>query len=162
MHPSVALSLLVVFLASCTSKTVIPLPGPSFVKAPRECPFGLGLREGNQIKEGSDLIRLMNDHIPVWLPSGFGLSGAWDASYGTWGVWTDRSCRTVTVTFSPDHSGPSSWTTDYDKPHACGNQAMGMGECIGYSVMASGGSLNVQTIGLSRSDADHVIQSIRI
>jgi hypothetical protein len=55
-----------------------------------------------------------------------------------------------------------SWTVGYDKPHACGNELMGMGECIGYAVGTTGGEVNVQTIGLTRIDADHLVHSIKV
>jgi hypothetical protein len=78
----------------------------------------------------------------------------------TWALWSDQRCRSVSVTFSHGGRGTESWIVAYDKPRACGNSVMGMGECIGYSLGTSGGDVNVQTIGLTRSDADHLVHSI--
>jgi hypothetical protein len=81
----------------------------------------------------------------------------------SWATWSDQTCRTVTVTFTTgDDSGPSSWKLEYDKPHQCGNYVMGLGECIGYSVHATDGNLQVQTIGLSGTDSDQLVHSIKI
>jgi hypothetical protein len=117
--------------------------------------------QGRGIRPGSDLLRIMGDHVPAWLPPGFGLSRAWDDATGPWALWSDQHCRSVSVTFSHGGEAPTSWTVGYDKPHACGNSIMGMGECIGYAVSAAGGAINVQTIGLSRFNADHVVHSIQ-
>jgi hypothetical protein len=59
-------------------------------------------------------------------------------------------------------AGPRSWTVDYDKQHACGNYFMGQGECIAYSLGVSGDLMNVQTIGLSRGEADLLVHSIQV
>lgn len=124
--------------------------------------MGLALLRGRHVVEPSEVIRLMDDHVPTWLPSGFGLTGAWTDTRQTWVLWSDRRCRSVTVTFTHDRGGTGAWTVDYDKPHACGNQVVGMVECISYSVSATGGHVNVQTIGLARSDADLLIRSIKV
>ena len=66
------------------------------------------------------------------------------------------------VTVSRGGHGLGSWNVDYDKPHACGNYVMGMGECIGYSASTNGGDINVQTIGLTRGEADQLVHSIKV
>jgi hypothetical protein len=109
----------------------------------------------------------MGGHVPMWFPdTNFGLVSAWSMEGGptvssTFATWTDQRCRTVNVAFYPDESGPTSWKAQYDKLDACGNGVMGIGECIGYRVgLPTSGSLGVQTIGLSRTEADQLVQSI--
>lgn len=135
--------------------------------APRACPFMPGLGETPVTGGDAEVTRLMNGHLPTWLPSGFGLSGAWTEASATKTLfaetlWSDQRCRSVRVTFSSGGPGPGPWTVGYDNPRACGNAIMGMGECIGYSVSVTGGEVNVQTISLTRSDADRLVHSIKI
>jgi hypothetical protein len=80
----------------------------------------------------------------------------------TWATWSDGGCHMVTVTFTHVGSGPPTWRVAYDKAHQCGNSVMGMGECIGYSVHTGDGMVQVQTIGLSRTDADQLVHSIKL
>ena len=109
----------------------------------------------------------MGGHLPTWFPDAdFGLVSAWSMEgspdKSSWATWTDQRCRTVTVYYYlHQDGGPTSWKVQYDKAKACGNEVMGMGECIGYRValpMSEG--LAVQTIGLSREEADQLVQSI--
>jgi hypothetical protein len=108
----------------------------------------------------------MRGHVPMWFPqTDFGLESAWSLTGGpanqSWATWTDQRCRTVTVYYHPDAGGPTSWKVQYDKAKACGNSVMGMGECIGYLVaLPTSGGLSVQTIGLSRADAEQLVESI--
>jgi hypothetical protein len=111
----------------------------------------------------------MRGHAPTALPPGFGIQGAFELSGGGRIILTDERCRTVTVGFVPngdpqppphvvDRVGP--WVVEYDKARACGNYVMGMGRCTGYWVAAQDGGVRVQTIGLSRAEADAVVLSI--
>jgi hypothetical protein len=107
----------------------------------------------------------MGGHVPTWFPqTDFGLVSAWSTGGRvdqSWASWTDQRCRTVTIYYNQHDSGPASWKVGYDKPKACGNSVMGMGECIGFRVaLPTSGGLSVQTIGLSRADAEQVVQSI--
>lgn len=149
-------------LVSCTSTTVhkdrSPLPNIALSPAPHTCP--LGVLRGSFAKS-PDVISLLHDHLPTWLPAGFGLSGALSDSAGARAFWSDQTCRLVSVSLSSAGHGPGSWTVTYDKPHACGSFVMGLGECIGYSIGTSDGEVDVQTIGLTRSDADHLVHSIK-
>jgi hypothetical protein len=111
-------------------------------------------------------VSAMGGHIPTLFPeSNFGLEGAWSMHgrwASSWATWTDQRCRTVTVYFYPRQAGgPAQWTTQYDKARACGNSVMGMGECIGLHVaLPREGGVAVQTIGLSRAEANRLVQSI--
>ncbi len=124
----------------------------------------MGLEEASRITV-IETPGAMDGHIPTWFPPTFGLAGAWTISssalHQSWATWSDRDCREVSVYFSLNGRGPTSWAVQYDKPRACGNGVMGMGECIGYRIgPSSGGSISVQTIGLARVDADRLVHSI--
>ncbi len=160
--------LLVLSACTATSNSSAPPPKsapPALLQAaPRYCPRG---PERAAPVPADQTVSAMGGHIPTAFPAtGFGLVSAWSLSMGlldqSWATWTDESCRTVTVNFYPHQDGgPNSWRVQYDKQKACGNSVMGMGECIGYRVaLPARGGLSVQTIGLSRPDADQLVQSI--
>jgi hypothetical protein len=162
-----------VVLVGCTtsSRSEPPSPPPpsasfTLTAAPTECPTGPQRASAVAINH---TVAAMDGHLPTWLPqTSFGLVSAWSTPgrwASAWATWTDQRCRTVTVYYYPKQSGgPTSWRTQYDKQRACGNSVMGMGECIGYHVALPprNGALSVQTIGLSRAEADHVVQSIPV
>lgn len=161
----VRLMVVLLALAACTSSpnSSTAVPNQIFSPAPHACTVGLGLMRGQPVNDPAEVTRLLGNHLPTWLPSGFGFTGAWDGgSTGAWAVWSDQDCRSMTVSFNEGRHATTtpSWVVGYDKPRACGNEVMGMGECIGYSRASTDGDLSVQTIGLSRSDADRFVQSI--
>jgi len=163
--------LLAVALTSCTSNAPTP-PSPtstwSFQLAPRSCPIGIGetgVGLGTiRLSGRGAILQAMGGHVPYWLPSGFGLAGAWSEASpqeGEWAIWTDERCRMITVSYSPaDGNVQRDWILDYDTARACGNHVLGMGRCIGYTRYLARGRLVVQAIGLAPIDAKHVIRSI--
>ena len=161
-----ALAIVLLVLVSCTSTKVHEGTSPAadfaLSPAPRACPIGVSLMRETQVKNHAEVIHRLSGHVPTWFPPGFGLSGAWTGSTWTQALWSDQRCRSVSVYFYRDRHGLGSWSVDYDKPHACGNYVMGMGECIGYSAGVGDGAIHVQTIGLTRSDADHLVHSIKV
>jgi len=134
--------------------------------APRDCPTGI-VRD--RLVTPAQAIQLMRGHVPTDFPPGFGIQLALESSSGAGITWTDGRCRMVRVSFMPsgdpmvsskgvDQVGP--WVVEYDKAEACGNYIMGMGRCIGYTAAVGDGVVGVQTIGLSRGEADALVRSI--
>lgn len=161
---AMSLMMLGLILAACTSSSpgrVAAIPATLRASPPRACPVGVGDSRGTRVASPAQMLQNMHGHVPGWLPSGFGLVGAWTAKASAWLVWSDRHCRGVSVTFIGQDGGPTSWRLEYNEPHQCGNYVMGMGRCIGYERAATGGQLSVQTIGLTLSEATRVVRSIR-
>lgn len=107
----------------------------------------------------------LHGHLPTWFPDTvFGLDGTWSTTgviTSSWATWTDERCRSITVAYNPSNRGPTDWKLQYDKVDSCGDKSVRWGECIGYRVaLPAGGSLGVQTIGLSSDEALHLVQSI--
>jgi Tol biopolymer transport system component len=137
--------------------------------APRECPVGIGFLRHPRA-EPREVPDAMHGHLPSGFPSWFGLQLAYKGD-AAGAMWTDGRCRVVTVGFSVGSLTPSSapsaehlgrWVVEYDRPDACGNGVMGVGRCTGYLAQASDGVVSVQTIGLSRKEADAVVLSIAL
>lgn len=170
---------LLVVLAACTHGSSSadrsrPLPRSILSPAPSPKPLSnglsfcpMGLQRGTRISL-SDVAGKMDGHLPHWLPTGFGLAGAWDLGSGLASVtWTDGKCRELKVSFSPSgmpepSSGPrvGGWTVTYDVPDACGNAILGMGRCTGYQAVTLPGVVSVQAIGLDRVQSDRIALSI--
>ena len=145
----------------------LPMLNPRDVTtpAPRDCPVG----SRDRIVTPAQGIQLMRGHVPTDFPPGFGILLALESGSGGGITWTDGRCRMVRVSFMPsgepmvssngvDQVGP--WVVESDRPEACGNYVMGMGRCIGYTAAVSDGVVSVQTIGLSREEADALVLSI--
>ena len=146
-------------------------PSAATAPAPRDCPMGIFRDRPVHSAQAS---RLMRGHLPTALPPGFGIQVALEFSSlesvrGAQIIWTDGRCRMVTVSFvlteEPhvfsdivDRVGP--WVVEYDKPRACANAVMGMGRCTGYGAEVEDGVVGVQTIGLSRTEADALVRTI--
>jgi hypothetical protein len=159
---------LLLLLCACntsnTSSTTASTGAVALQAAPRECQMGPARAAPVPFEQ---TVTAMGGHVPTWFPeTDFGLVSAWSMEGGpanfTWATWTDQRCRTVTVSYYLDQDGgPPSWKVQYDKAKACGNSVMGMGECIGLRVaLPTTGGLGVQTIGLSRAEAEQLVQSI--
>jgi hypothetical protein len=77
----------------------------------------------------SDLVDQMKGHVPLSLPSRFGLAGAWAEGEGFLGAatWTDAACRELSIALSSSRALPPGgprvgpWTVTVDAPRACGN-----------------------------------------
>ena len=161
--------LLTLLLSACTatsdtSSTTAPTSGPVALQAaPRDCPRGFDRASRVPLEQTE---AAMGGYLPTWFPqTDFGLVSAWSLTGGpvdqSYATWTDQRCRTVTVYYNEEGGGPTDWKVGYDKAKACGNSVMGMGECIGLRVaLPMTGGLSVQTIGLSRADAEHLVESI--
>jgi hypothetical protein len=145
-------------------------PGPSqsgpvnvtYAKAPfRRCPVGIGDLAGPPFTgHDSRTIRTAFDgYAPTMIPEGFGLLGAArDIDGLPTAIWSDQTCRTITLTWARGgrvgrahatypHVGP--WLVIADKPHACGNDIMGMGRCTILQRDTPHGVLTMENIGLS-------------
>jgi hypothetical protein len=92
-----------VTLVGCTSEAstrIVPPPTWSFMSAPRACPIGIGELRGGRLAGHGEILRAMGGHVPDWLPSGFGLAGAWSWQKTAWAIWTDKECRLVTIFYN--------------------------------------------------------------
>ena len=159
-----AVTLLAAVLATgCTSsaRTDAPVLSP----APTPCPTGIV--RANSIP-ASDLVDQMKGHVPLSLPSGFGLSEAWSDGDGFIGaaLWSDVGCREVSVALAshraepPDGPRVGAWTVTVNAPGACGNSVLGDARCLGYLTNVDDGTLIVRMMGLDRAEGDEIVLSI--
>jgi hypothetical protein len=160
---------LTLLAGGCTKTTdYFDIPGYILGKAPTQCPAGV-VREPTI---GPDALpAAMRGRLPHWLPFGFGVSIAFAAANGksAGATWSDRRCRQVQVgvTFSsspfqlPSGHRVGAWTLADDDPRGCGNAVLGKARCIVYLARLSPrGSIGLQSIGLSRKQANKIVGSI--
>ena len=108
------------------------------------------------------IVEAMGGHVPQWLPPSFGLEGAWTDGKSIWAVWTDGTCREVSVVAAdrghPWHySGPrvGPWVVVVDAP------GCGLGNCLDYSAhVGPTGSVGFHASGLDRTEGDRIVLSI--
>ena len=139
-----------------------PTPGPHKLSF---CPIGI---QRAQDIPASEVVDAMQNHVPTWSPSGFGLVGAWtEGPPGGRAIWADRRCREVTVTFAPSTAlhkerGPriGAWTVTTNVRNACGNAILGGGRCLEYQATASDGVVYIQAMGIGRRIGDKIALSI--
>ena len=165
-----AFSVILFLPAGCTATTMSERPSSLTSPAPRECPMEIW--RGDTFS-ADELDERFGSHLPGHMPAGFGFGGAYEGGH-TPGLatprvrWTDDGCRTISLSVFP--SGPTEesastvgeWALLYDREEACGNSVSGSTRCIGYSTEIDDGFLSVQTIGLTRAEADEVVLSIPI
>jgi hypothetical protein len=169
----------VIAATACTSRPnplPTPLPQPSGqptslppsipAAAPRDCPIGLAVLRGAHVPTAMTL-EVMKEHVPHWLPDGFGLIGTWHQENGAaWAMWADNDCRELTIFYDPHRvsatPGPQvgSWTVTADAARGCANAILGTARCLQYQTNASDGSLGIQAMGIDRSEGDRIAQSI--
>ena len=160
-----AVALLAAAVATgCTGS--VPTEAAVLSPAPTQCPTGIVRASSIQ---ASDLVDQMKGHVPLSLPSGFGLAEAWAEGDGTLGaaMWSDAACREVRVALSSSRALPpggprvGAWTVTVDAPKACGNAVLGDARCLGYLANAEGGiTVIVQMMGLDRAEGDEIVLSI--
>src|SRR2546425_9786691 len=105
----------------------------------------------------------MEGHLPQWLPTGFGLVGAWSgSSHEAWAIWANAECREVRISFSGSATDKSAgsrlglWTVTVDAADQCGNAVLGLGRCLGYEAPTSPGIVGIQAMGLERIVVDRI------
>jgi hypothetical protein len=148
-------------LTACVGEKAPPPPSPVVVlsPAPREC----FVRTEGESVPADQIVEAMGGHMPRWLPPSFGLEGAWTEGKSIWAVWTDGTCREVSVVSAdrghPWHySGPrvGPWVVAVDAP-GCGNQVLGSAKCLDYYVALTNGSVGFHAAGLDRTEADRIL-----
>lgn len=156
-------------LSACEGKQALPPPPPSPVviltPAPGDCPLW-GMDQGNAVP-ADQIVEAMGGHVPQWLPPSFGLEGAWTDGKSIWAVWSDGTCREVSVVAAdrghPWHSsGPrvGPWVMAVDAP-GCGNQVLGSANCLGYYAhVGPTASVGFHASGLDRTQGDRIVLSI--
>lgn len=149
-------------LSACEGKQAPPPPPPAVVLTPAShgCPLQ-GIDRGNAVP-ADQIVEAMGGHVPQWLPPSFGLEGAWIEGKSIWAVWTDGTCRAVSV-IAADRghrwraSGPrvGQWVVAVDAP-GCGS-----GNCLDYYAhLGPTGSVGFHAQGLDRSEGDRIVLSI--
>ena len=130
----------------------------------RFCPFGPARASAIPSESLADV---MANHVPSWLPEGMGLVEAFGPGDGSSGgaYFADARCREVQLwswdsseTGDGEHMGP--WVVEVSGPRDCFNAVLGSGRCINYHTVVGGGSVGVQVMGLERTEADKIVQSI--
>ncbi len=154
-------------LTACVGEKAPPPPSPVVVltPAPGECPLQ-GMDRGNAVP-ADQIVEAMGGHVPQWLPPSFGLEGAWTDGKSIWAVWTDGTCREVSVGSAdrghPWHySGPrvGPWVVAVDAP-GCGNQVLGSANCLDYYAhVGATGTVGFHAAGLDRTEGDRIVLSI--
>jgi hypothetical protein len=154
-------------LSACEGKKALPPPPPPVVLTPAShgCPLQ-GMDQGNAVP-ADQIVEVMGGHVPQWLPPGFGFEGAWTDGKSIWAVWTDGTCREVSV-ISADrghpwhYSGPrlGPWVMAVDAP-GCDNQVLGSANCLDYAAhVGPTGSVGFHASGLDRTEGDRIVLSI--
>ena len=152
-------------LSACGGPKAVPPPTPAVVHtyALRGCPV--------QIERGSSvpadqIVEAMSGYVPQWLPPSFGLEGAWTDGKSIWAMWSDDTCREVSVVVSDrrhswHYSGPrvGSWVVAVDAP-GCGNQVLGQANCLDYYAAVATGRVGFHAAGLDRTEGDRIVLSI--
>jgi hypothetical protein len=127
---------------------------------------GIGVLGGPPITghDSQAISSAFDGFAPMAIPEGFGLLGAVRTEVSVDGlptaIWSDMTCRTITLTWNRGGNagrahatyplmGP--WLVIADKPHACGNEIMGMGRCTILQRNTPHGVLTMENIGLSRA-----------
>jgi hypothetical protein len=170
MAPRFVVPVLLVAAVACTGAPASPIPpeilSPAF---PADC--GRAIVRADDV-DAEDLPAQVDGHLPTWLPSGFGLSGSWQAEHGdptTGGsaTWTDGRCRSIQLSYfgprsSVTLSGPKvgAWTVIADTTGGCSVKELGIGRCVVYTAFVDDHRLNVETIGLEREEGDRIVGSI--
>lgn len=160
-----AVVLVAVLVTGCTGSPRPQPQPPDLSPAPIECPTGI---VHAATLPASELADRMKGHLPLSLPSGFGLAQAWAEGDGflASATWADGTCREVTLTLSSHEFAPSgtkigAWTLTTDAPGACGNAVLGdRARCLGYIANLQRGTLVVQMMGLTREEGDEIVLSI--
>ncbi len=179
-----------VALVACTpsEQEALPTVSPSdrlteadaFVlsPAPRVCPLGLVRATA---LPASSLDKAIDGHVPMWLPDGFGLAGAWappsqglGPDFAAEAVWADDQCREIDLTYwnriegvsrLPDKPRVGDWFVT-DKPGACGNAVLGDARCLWYFTQPESAGIRVQLsvtmMGVSRRTGDAIVRSIAV
>lgn len=128
--------------------------------APTSCPQGIP-RSGPA--KTSNIDRVLDGHVPGWLPAGFGLLTLYQDHSA---VWSDQRCREVELgVYGDGTTGPAAntvgrWRIVSDVPDGCGNAVLGRGRCLDYQTKIDHHVITVQMMGLERSDGDRIVHSI--
>jgi hypothetical protein len=114
------------------------------------------------------MLSQLDGHVPSHLPSGFGLLGLWGGGgsgdpVGT-ALWFDASCRNIAI-MTWASSDPISdgrivgrFTVVEGVPATC--ITPGPHPCLSYRAHLEPGLVEVDTVGLSRSEADELVRSV--
>jgi hypothetical protein len=140
-------------------------PAPPVSGSLSSCPFGPP--RASSIG-GRSFVNVMQDHVPRWLPAGMGLVEAFGVSGdGARGgaYFADAHCREVELWFWKSGAVGSghrlgAWLVHESQRGGCVNAVLGKAVCIDYRAPVPGGSIGVQTMGLSRSQGASIVVSI--
>src|SRR5437868_4116209 len=136
------LAVVAVSLAACTGgHRAAP---NAATPAPTACPMGL---PRSSSAHANALDRILYDHVPGWLPSGFGLAILY-ADHSA--VWSDRRCREVELgvygdgTMDPAVATVGLWRVTAETANGCGNLVLGSGACLDYQTKINHHVITVQ------------------
>ena len=148
---------------------VTGMPPPSLVSpapaAARHCLMG-PVRA--QSVDPAAMLSQLDGHVPTDLPAGFGLLGLWGGLGGAdpegTAIWFDTSCRNVAIdtwaSSDPIPDGPTVgvFTLTSGVPPTCATP--GPKPCLSYRAHLAPGLVEVDTVGLARSEADAIVRSV--
>jgi hypothetical protein len=172
----VILSLLLVASAACTGQEAPPpVPAPNLI-SPATVPVArgmngecfVGILRAPRVKP-AEVTELLGPRAPTWLPGGFGLFASWDGtgeggSYGA--VWTDETCRQVTLEVWPNAAGAESPMPDgrwvLSSAATCTYAAVRNVRCLNYDAQVGGDALSLQLVDLTQQEAIRVVTGIHI
>jgi hypothetical protein len=167
------LLLLTIPLATCTS--VLPTPAPNVASpapvATAVSPLAIHgqcliLPIRTKTARPSEVVEILGEQVPTFLPSGFGLFVGWPYTGGAWSrgaIWMDASCRQITL---------EAWSGDAvnDEPslpegrwvlrnhNTCKAGML----CLDYWKHADGVLVELSFVGLSQSDAVRVRSGVHL
>jgi hypothetical protein len=116
------------------------------------------------------MLEVLDRHVPAELPVGFGLVGVFGGGQGSGApkglaLWVDAACRTISVTTwattEDVGSGPrvGLFTRTSAVPPTC--ISPGPKPCLAYRAELDPGLVEVDVVGIDRSDADDLVRSIQ-
>ena len=116
------------------------------------------------------MLEVLDGHVPEELPAGFGLVGVFGGGEGSGAatgsaMWVDASCRSVSVTAWATSdvvgTGPrvGLFTLTSAVPPTC--ISPGPRPCLTYRARLDPGLVEVDIVGVDRSEADEVVASIQ-
>lgn len=154
---------------SCTTDTATPPPTSLLSPTPSAARSCIQMPIRAQQLDPTRMLEVLDRHVPAELPVGFGLVGVFGGGQGSGApkgsaLWVDAACRTISVTTwaTPEDvsSGPrvGLFTLTSAVPPTC--ISPGPRPCLAYRAGLDPGLVEVDVVGIDRSDADDLVRSI--
>jgi hypothetical protein len=157
-------------VVSCTTDPATPPPTSLLSPTPSAARSCIEMPSRAQRLDPTRMLEVLDQHVPTELPVGFGLVGVFGGGQGSGApkgsaVWVDAACRTISVTtwVTPEDVGSGPRVGLFTLTSAVPPTFVSPGPrpCLAYRAGLDPCLVEVDVVGIDRSNADNVVRSIQ-